>query len=267
MQFLDFRGWWPKGFPKTSRAISEGFPTISRRVSEYLPQMFRRVPEGFPTVSDGFRILAEDVPKGSRRFPEGLTNWTRRVVWDFRAWVGNFRWLSQRRTVFFRSQGAYWGYFRFGGNFWCLSARGVGPTEREAFKMVPFGFWGSRGVLGDSEGFPSPSGQEELKNSDFRFWREILGTSRANFEGLRVISEWGLGSIGCEGLKNGPFRFGGFPHGNCVFPLISRKNALWAHCVDYCACVVFVCIRNEGVTVERQVGDGGAASGRRWSGK
>ena len=36
-----------------------------------------------------------------------------------------------------------------------------------------------------------------------------LGTSRANFEGLRAISEWGLGSTGCEGLKMATSGFGG----------------------------------------------------------
>ena len=32
---------------------------------------------------------------------------------------------------------------------------------------------------------------------------------------------------------------------------------LLTHCVGWCAGAVFVCIRNEGTTVERQVGDGG----------
>ena len=148
--------------------------------------------------------------------------------------------LSRRRTVFFRSQGAYWGYFRFGGTFWCLSARGVSPTERSKWFLLVSegckGFWG----------IPRVSwvllGKRSSKTVTSGFGR----TSRANFEGLRTISEWGLGSTGCEGLKNGHFRFGGFQHGGCVFPLISRKNALLAHCVGYCACVVIVCIRNEG---------------------
>ena len=38
-----------------------------------------------------------------------------------------------------------------------------------------------------------------------------LGTSRVSFEGLRAISEWGLGSTEREGLKNGHFRFWGNP--------------------------------------------------------
>ena len=44
------------------------------------------------------------------------------------------------------------------------------------------------------------------------------------------------------------------------FRCIPERKALWGPCIDYCACAVIVCIRNEGVrwsgtwaTVERQV--------------
>ena len=37
---------------------------------------------------------------------------------------------------------------------------------------------------------------------------------------------------------------------------------LLTHCVGWCAGAVFVCIRNEGTTVERQVGDGGMSDFR-----
>ena len=203
-----------------------------------------------------FRRVSEDFPRGSRTEHEELCGTSERgweTFGDFPEgglYSSNHKGLLPVWRDFLMSFGERGESYRArsvqNGSFWFLRvARGSG-----GFRGFPESFW-VRGA----------------QNSDFRFWREVLGTSRANFEGLRVISEWVLGSIGCEGLKNGPFRFGGFPHGDCVFPLISRKNALWAHCVDYCACVVFVCIRNEGATVERQVGDGGAASGRRWSGK
>ena len=69
-----------------------------------------------------------------------------------------------------------------------ISERGLGSTEREALKMVTFGFWGissegwanpvargSGGFRGFPEGGLGPSGQEGFKNGHFRFWWEIWG--------------------------------------------------------------------------------------------
>ena len=198
-------------------------------------------PRGFPErFLRDFRRFPEDFPRGF-----GLPS------------VGGE--LSRRRTVFFRSQGAYWGYFRFGGTFWCLSARGVSPTERSKWFLLVSegckGFWG----------IPRVSwvllGKRSSKTVTSGFGR----TSRANFEGLRTISEWGLGSTGCEGLKNGHFRFGGFQHGGCFrwFPermhcwriALATAHALWSY--------AYV-MRGKGRAAG---GRRWAASGRRWGGK
>ena len=115
--------------------------------------------------------------------------------------------------------------------------------------------------------------------------REVYGTS-----GRQVEHFWFWGTSedfpsefweGCERFPSGAWVLPGvrvkkrslpvwrLPKGGTVcFRCIPERNALWGPCIDYCACAVIVCIRNEGArnsgtwaTVGRQVGDGGAASG------